>query len=240
MPLGLYYLTVTVDVLLHCYETAGCETTHEYLTSTGLRWHRGRSLLFEICQAKGHGTCKCDRIQQIQSRLGVKDVIPPRVLAPMGAAIFGRPRHSRSVSSFRERFRFFGSKKRTDSLSEGPDKSEELDDSQAHCEAEVSSLHGNPVSPTPSDATSAKIQENNKPENVLNGRLRRFNPSSPVNPERPNLGVNLSLSPKDSVHEDKVLLTASTCASSADNSRPAKPSEPRMIPSSSRPRITSC
>lgn len=89
LPEGHDYLATSVGILLDRYEMAGCERSYEYLTSTRLRWHRGKSLLFEPCVNLHQDQCRCNRLQQIWHKSAIRHIVPPGTLEPKGAVIFG-------------------------------------------------------------------------------------------------------------------------------------------------------
>jgi len=91
VPTEKDYLTTTVQMLETLYEQAGSMQNRKYLTSTHLQWHRGPKL-FEECDQRPSGGCKCDRVQQIlkgSTKLGA--IRHPGPLPAHGAVVFGKP-----------------------------------------------------------------------------------------------------------------------------------------------------
>lgn len=89
MPIFSDYLSAQVKTIIDLYDTAGCRLSREFLTSTGLRWHRGKSCLFEPCSSPDSFQCLCNRLQQIVPECAIGDATSPGLLAVDGAVIFG-------------------------------------------------------------------------------------------------------------------------------------------------------
>jgi hypothetical protein len=83
------YLATTVETLIDLYDVSGCRLSREYLTSTQLCWHRGKSLLFEPCAHQRKFRCSCSRLQQIIPKASLGTPIPPGELRHGGGVIFG-------------------------------------------------------------------------------------------------------------------------------------------------------
>lgn len=86
---GLDYLATSTQMLTELYTRAGSRLDHEYLTSTGLRWHQ-ENTLFGNC--RNIHACQCDRLQRIVSKHSCGSVNIPGTLLESGAVIFGRSR----------------------------------------------------------------------------------------------------------------------------------------------------
>ncbi|KAK1579320.1 uncharacterized protein LY79DRAFT_694262 [Colletotrichum navitas] len=89
-PWGKDYLAATTDTLLRLY-FKGNETSQEYLTSSGLCWHKHQSVkLFEKFPEPASSECGCSRLQQIVPKpVSIGAVDRPRTVAAGGAVIFG-------------------------------------------------------------------------------------------------------------------------------------------------------
>ncbi|KAI8941540.1 hypothetical protein NX059_002756 [Plenodomus lindquistii] len=88
LPTGLDYMATTAKILLDLYTYAGSRLKRDYLTSTKLQWHQGRSLLFGYCDHPR--TCHCSRLQQIYPRDHLGSTVPPNKIQSAGAVIFGK------------------------------------------------------------------------------------------------------------------------------------------------------
>lgn len=102
MPKEKDYLATKVELLLDLYHVAGCRLSREYLTRSGLCWHR-EALLFEPCTSPRSFQCSCKRLQRIVSKKSLGTIESPNLLTGKGAVIFGRSSEPNSLS--------FGAKK---------------------------------------------------------------------------------------------------------------------------------
>ncbi|KAF8856440.1 hypothetical protein BDZ45DRAFT_476525 [Acephala macrosclerotiorum] len=106
VPKDKDYLTASISILNILYEEAGSRVTKEHLTSTHLRWSRGKNL-FEPCSTISK-EYTCNRIQQI---LQESQVVPeafrsPELLEEAGAVIFGHTDYpTRPTICYRNRSR---------------------------------------------------------------------------------------------------------------------------------------
>lgn len=90
MPGERDYLGTTVSTMKSLYDRAGCRLNREFLTSTRLRWHRGRSALFEPCAHLRAAECRCSRLQRIVPASALGNWVSPGALEDGGAVIFGQ------------------------------------------------------------------------------------------------------------------------------------------------------
>ncbi|PGH18675.1 hypothetical protein AJ80_04423 [Polytolypa hystricis UAMH7299] len=72
------------------YSTAGCRVSRKSLTSSGLRWNAGSSVLFGPCKTPAADSCKCDRLQQVVPKSTFGSIREPGPLPENGALIFGQ------------------------------------------------------------------------------------------------------------------------------------------------------
>lgn len=84
---GLDYLATGTQMLTELFNRAGSRLDHQYLTSTGLRWHQ-ENILYGGCRDKHD--CRCDRLQRIVSKYSCGSITIPGALQESGAVIFGR------------------------------------------------------------------------------------------------------------------------------------------------------
>lgn len=88
LPSNKDYLATSVSTLLDLYDAAGCRLDREFLSPSGLRWHRGASSLFEPCLTPRRFQCTCSRLQHIVTH-SRGQVVGPGLLLEEGAVIFG-------------------------------------------------------------------------------------------------------------------------------------------------------
>ncbi|RYN54274.1 hypothetical protein AA0118_g9253 [Alternaria tenuissima] len=101
VPHGQNYLATTTDMLQRLFDKAGCRLDRQYLTTKSkLRWHQGRSALFNAC--RNVDVCDCNRLQQLVPESAIRSVRSPASIASEGAVIFGQPKNCVTRPSFIE------------------------------------------------------------------------------------------------------------------------------------------
>ena len=96
LPKGKDFLAAGIPIMELLYSEAGSRLSHEHLSTSHLKWHRG-SILFEYCRGDTSHRCKCDRTQQIYHDSLFKTfghVQAPGTLEADGCVVFGQAHHS--------------------------------------------------------------------------------------------------------------------------------------------------